>query len=105
VGSDIGNHVVISGENVSTRKEIDEKWKPLHDKLTSLYYVEKKVDKQTFDRLHAAVWLLHEKESIEALILPDFAVDEAGKLRSAEINELIVSLGGEETLRSLISKI
>jgi len=90
---------------MSTRKEIDKIWEPLHARLTTLYYVEKKISKETFDKLHTAIWLLHEKQSILAKILPDFADEETSKLRFVQIAELIEKLGGETKLRDLIKQV
>lgn len=76
-----------------TRSEIDSAWKTLHDKLTRLYYVEKKVSREFFEKAHAAIWLQHEKECIENGLLPDFITDEAtGKMRLQQIVEMLNAL-------------
>ncbi|MEM2385983.1 MAG: hypothetical protein QXO67_03270 [Candidatus Bathyarchaeia archaeon] len=88
-----------------TRKDVDDAWKPLHDKLTRLYYVEKKISRELFEKAHAVLWLLHEKESIENGVLPDYEVDEITRQkRSRQIVELLSILQTHDVV-SLIEQL
>jgi len=76
-----------------TRAEIDASWEPLHAKLTRLYYQEKTLSKELFEKTHGVIWLLHEQESMQNGILADFEVDEiTRKTRSQEITEMLAVL-------------
>ena len=80
-----------------SRDQIDASWEPLHAKLTRLYYQEKAISKELFEKAHAVIWLMHEKESIENGLLPDFEVDETSKKkRSTQIIEMLSSLKTRE---------
>lgn len=73
-----------------SRAEIDALWEPLHAKLTKLYYQDKAINKELFEKTHGVIWLLHEQQSIQNGVLPDFEVDEiTKKKRSKEIAEML----------------
>jgi len=75
-----------------TKEEIDAYWKPLHDKLTKLYYQDKAVSKDLFDKAHTVLWLLCDQESIQNGIIPDFQDEETKKKRSTQIAEMLAVL-------------
>jgi len=76
-----------------TRAEVDALWEPLHSKLTKLFYQDKAIDKELFEKAHAVIWLLHEQESIQNGVLSDFGVDEVThKMRSQQITEMLAVL-------------
>jgi len=76
-----------------TRAQIDAIWEPLHAKLTKLYYEEKAISKELFNNAHSVIWLLHEQESIQNGIIPDFEIDEVTKKkRSDQIIEILTIL-------------
>jgi len=79
-----------------SRSEIDAAWEPLHAKLTKLYYQDKAISRELFDKTHEVIWLLHEQESMKNNIIPDFQDEETKKKRSDQIMEMLSVLKTSE---------
>lgn len=74
---------------MTTREEIDQKYKAQHDELSACYYQRHEIPKEEFDRLHGELWDNHERELLDAgLIEPP----QPERDLAAEIDELRATL-------------
>jgi len=76
-----------------SREELEKQFTEVHDELTRLYYQERTISMEEFNKLHTAGWLHLEKERIARGFQEDFDVSEktpdgeviVAKTRSQEI--------------------
>jgi len=82
-------------------EEIQAKYKKLHDELTRKYYVEKSIDKETFEREHQKIWADMRRE----LKIPKRYRVYKDKITTAErtlyINEFIMTRLSDEEIKKL----
>lgn len=78
-------------------------FKAVHDKLTQAYYVDKALDKETFQKLHTACWLYFEQQEMAAGRVDDkdLSDTETPYLRSEFVSDKIVEIAvSEEDLKA-----
>jgi hypothetical protein len=70
-----------------TKGDLDLKYKEAHDKLTTLYYRDKKIDQATFDLHHRFLTLWHQQQRLmNNWDIPSKADSDSGKQTTQQIS-------------------